>query len=65
MTRRPQKVIFMGGEPLLRPGILELLRGLKLESGSQEQRACIVQAEMRTLAHHGCRKLAEPVERRR
>src|SRR5689334_16030831 len=26
---RPQKVIFTGGEPLLRPDILDLLRGLR------------------------------------
>src|SRR5712692_6440093 len=33
---RPQKVIFTGGEPLLRPDILELLRGLK-EADPQHQ----------------------------
>ena len=26
---RPQKVVFTGGEPLLRPDILDLLRGLR------------------------------------
>ncbi|HEX8142333.1 MAG TPA: radical SAM protein [Pyrinomonadaceae bacterium] len=38
---RPQKVIFTGGEPLLRPDILELLQGLKRADSEHHVLRCL------------------------
>ncbi len=38
---RPQKVIFTGGEPLLRPDILDLLRGLKEADSEHRVLRCL------------------------
>ena len=38
---RPQKVVFTGGEPLLRPDILDLLRGLKEADSEHRVLRCV------------------------